>query len=364
MKEIKGIIQKWKATDTSVVKAALATVVYVAGSSYRREGARMLITDDGHWTGGISGGCLEGDALRKARQTIFRQEARVVTYNTLDDDPFQIGANLGCKGLIKVLLEPVTGNDKWNPLAMLETVVTANAPAVLLHVVGGPVPPGTKGLYLQNKELKTAGIPVEASALVAFAEEVLGAGRSMRRSFASELEIFAELLLPPVHLMVFGNNYDVLPLLELAAVLDWQSSATGKVSAFHPKVFSLASVGAEMPAIPNPGRTVAVLMAHDFKTDKANLLKMLATEVPFIALLGPKKRKERMLSELEAEGHQLSRKALARIHGPAGLDIGANTPDTIALSILAEIQAFFGKRSGGHLRDREGPIYGAGGLDS
>ncbi|RME07273.1 MAG: XdhC family protein, partial [Bacteroidetes bacterium] len=94
MKEIKGIIRKWKGTDTTT-KAALATVVHVAGSSYRREGARMLITDDGHWTGGISGGCLEGDALRKAQQAIFRQEARVVTYNTLDDDPFQIGANLG-----------------------------------------------------------------------------------------------------------------------------------------------------------------------------------------------------------------------------------------------------------------------------
>ncbi|GAB4265157.1 MAG: XdhC family protein [Saprospiraceae bacterium] len=358
MKEIKGIIRKWKGTDTTT-KAALATVVHVAGSSYRREGARMLITDDGHWTGGISGGCLEGDALRKAQQAIFRQEPRVVTYNTLDDDPFQIGANLGCKGLIRVLLEPLGAADEWNPVNLLEQAVQSNAPAVLFIVTEGEGPIGTSGIYLENGGYSGKKMPVPASELEALAKEVLTAGSSVSRSFPGGVEIFAELLLPPIHLIVFGNNYDVLPLLQLAAVLDWQLDAVGKVSAFHPDVFRLASVGTEMPDIPNPGRTAVVLMAHDFKTDKANLLKVLDTDVPFIGLLGPKKRKERMLSELEAEGRSLSRQDLDRIHGPAGLDIGANTPDTIALSILAEIQAFFGNRSGGHLRDREGPIYGA-----
>lgn len=358
MKEIKGIIKKWKATDTSTVKAALATVVHVAGSSYRREGARMFITDDGHWTGGISGGCLEGDALRKAQQTIFRKEAKVVTYNTLDDDPFQIGANLGCKGLIKVLLEPVDLEEN-NPLGLLEIALKANAPAVLIIIVEGKNCVGTKALYLPNKGLNNSYLPFAASDVESLAQEVLHSGKSKSHRFSDEMEVFAELLLPPVQLLVFGNNYDVLPLLELAHVLDWQLNVVGKISAFDRKVFELARVGTDTPTVPNPERTAAVLMAHDFKTDKANLLKMLATDVPFIALLGPKKRKERMLSELEAEGHSLSQKDLNRIHGPAGLDIGANTPETIALSILAEIQAFFGKRSGGHLRDRKGPIYGA-----
>ena len=360
MKEIKGIIRKWETIDKSRTKAALATVVYVAGSSYRREGARMIITDDGQWTGGISGGCLEGDALRKARQTIFKQQARLVTYNTLDDDPFQIGANLGCKGLIEVLLEPIVIDREWNAVSLLKHAVEANAPAVLFIVLDGDNTLGARALYLEKGGLAGGPLPLPAAEVEALANEVLSGGSSLKRSFPSGLEVFAELLLPPVHLIAFGNHYDVLPLLELATVLDWQLSAVGKLNAFHPKVFTLAKATAQMPHIPNPRRTAAVLMAHDFKTDKANLVKLLDTQIPFIGVLGPKKRKERMLTEIEAEGRSLSEQDLDRIHGPVGLDIGASSPESIALSILAEIQAFFGKRPGGPLRDRTGPIYSKG----
>lgn len=358
MKEIKAILKHWKTMDASASRAVLATVVRVAGSSYRREGARMLIAEDGQWTGGISGGCLEGDALRKAQQTLFQQQARVVTYNTLDDDPFQIGASLGCRGLISVLLEPLENSQVWNPLSLLERAVKANTPSVLFIVLSGPQPEGTKALFIQGEGLIGAELPIEPAELEALAREVLNSGQSQHKDFQGGLVVLAELLLPPLHLMIFGNNYDVLPLLELAAVLDWQVSVTGKVSAFDRRAFDLARISPSMPPIPNPSRTAAVLMAHDFKTDKANLLKLLDTEVPFIGLLGPKNRTERMLGEIESEHRTLSAHERQRIFGPVGLDIGANTPETIALSILAEIQAFFGKRPGGHLRLKEGPIYG------
>src|SRR5687768_16115027 len=115
MKELKRIIEVYEAVDFSQRKAALATVVKLYGSSYRRPGARMLITDDGRWEGAISGGCLEGDALRKARQVMSGGKPMVVTYDTMDDDGNSMGVGLGCNGIIDVLIEPIIPDHITNP---------------------------------------------------------------------------------------------------------------------------------------------------------------------------------------------------------------------------------------------------------
>ena len=107
MKEIKSILKAYQNLDHSTTRAALATVVRVEGSSYRRTGARMLVMDDGTWVGGISGGCLEGDALKRARLAIAKTQASLVTYDTTEDDAHQIGVGLGCNGIIDVLLAPI-----------------------------------------------------------------------------------------------------------------------------------------------------------------------------------------------------------------------------------------------------------------
>src|SRR6186713_3688909 len=104
MKEIKDIIAAYRMAQEQGKQAALATVVHVEGSSYRRPGARMLITDDGQLTGAISGGCLEGDALRKALLVMAQQKPMLVTYDTMDDDDAKFGVGLGCNGIIQVLL--------------------------------------------------------------------------------------------------------------------------------------------------------------------------------------------------------------------------------------------------------------------
>jgi xanthine/CO dehydrogenase XdhC/CoxF family maturation factor len=119
MKEIKAILQAYDQVDFTHQQAALATVVRVEGSSYRRIGARMLVIDNGVWIGGISGGCLEGDALRRARLAIHKKQASSIIYDTSEEDNFQIGVNLGCNGVIEVLFTPIDPTDKNNAVELL-----------------------------------------------------------------------------------------------------------------------------------------------------------------------------------------------------------------------------------------------------
>ncbi|MDP5141110.1 MAG: XdhC family protein, partial [Spirosomaceae bacterium] len=126
MKEIRTIIAAYDAADSSETQVALATVVRVEGSSYRRTGARMLVQDNGIWTGGISGGCLEGDALKQARMAIFKATPTLITYDTTQDDEHQIGVGLGCNGIIDVLFTPIDFSDLNNPVEILKRC--ANSP--------------------------------------------------------------------------------------------------------------------------------------------------------------------------------------------------------------------------------------------
>ena len=134
MKEIKAIIEAYHKIDFTKNKAALATVVRVEGSSYRRTGARMLISDSGEWIGGISGGCLEGDALKKAKFAMAQNKSSMVTYDTTDDDPYQIGVGLGCNGIIDVLLAPIDFQNVNNQVLILSDCLQSRKPSVVITV--------------------------------------------------------------------------------------------------------------------------------------------------------------------------------------------------------------------------------------
>src|SRR5688572_13348941 len=123
MKEFSSIVAAYPGIDHTQRKAALATVVRVRGSSYRSPGARMLITDDGKWVGSISGGCLEGDALRKARQVMTTKQSMTVTYDTREESNQNLGIGLGCNGVIDVLIEPLDARDENNAAAFFERMI-------------------------------------------------------------------------------------------------------------------------------------------------------------------------------------------------------------------------------------------------
>ncbi|MDG2451108.1 MAG: XdhC family protein, partial [Saprospiraceae bacterium] len=150
MKEIRSILQQYDKIKSTNKKMALATVVYVEGSSYRREGARMLVVEDGTWIGGISGGCLEGDALRKAKNAIVKDQSSIVRYDTREEDAFQIGVGLGCNGIIDVLITPL-GNETNNTINILKDCVNSRIANVLITFID-PVDRNSIGDMILGKE--------------------------------------------------------------------------------------------------------------------------------------------------------------------------------------------------------------------
>ncbi|AQG78814.1 XdhC family protein [Spirosoma montaniterrae] len=364
MKEIVAIVNAYDALDHATTRAALATVVRVEGSSYRRTGARMLIADNGRWVGGISGGCLEGDALKRARLAIAQTKPTLVTYDTTDDDAYQIGVGLGCNGIIDVLITPLDPNTT-NPVHILKSCVEDSRQThVLLTVTNAPgvLPQGEIIRYEGRDSLNGLGDEAAANQLAQTVEEHLAQQKSAPASVTmangQTLEVFVEVMLPVPQLVLMGQQYDVYPLVRLINELGWQAVVVANPQKVSQAMFAEATSIVQPDAfqtIAFDAQTAIVLMAHDYKTDKYNLPKALATVAPFIGILGPRKRTDKIFAELTAEG--LFTGETDRIHAPVGLDIGAASPEEIALSIVAEVRAVLSGREGMSLRLRNAPIH-------
>jgi xanthine dehydrogenase accessory factor len=373
MKEIKAIISAYDKIGKTATQAALATVVRVEGSSYRRMGARMLVLDNGVWVGGISGGCLEGDALKRARLAIAKSEPSLITYDTTQDDSYQIGVGLGCNGIIDVLFTPLNFTDKNNPVEILKRCVAANRQTHTLITVTGlegkwhNIKPGEVIQYDGRGSLRA----FKDEALETKLHEVITGQIENSKSAPLQIDlhdgrkvsVFIEILLPEIHLVLMGHQYDIYPLARLTKEIGWQVTMVSnplKVNAaFFDIVDAIFGYG-QLNEIKIDQYTAIVLMAHDYKTDKINLPKALSTDAFYVGLLGPRVRSEKMFSELAAERKSISVQNMARIYAPAGLDIGAISPEEIALSIIAEIKTVFAKRKGGFLKLRHAPIHERG----
>lgn len=369
MKEINAIVARYREVDFTAARAALATVVRVEGSSYRRTGARMLVLDDGSYTGGISGGCLEGDALRRAQKAIALGTPSIITYDTTQDDSHQVGVGLGCNGIIDVLFTPLDPNDTNNPVQQLATLTHIRTPRVVLTITGaaaGSLLLGRSFLYAGAATL-AAQFPVQSVVpiLVADIAETLAQCTSRSVSYATdggEIQVFIEVMVPAVQLVIYGGNYDVYPLVRIAAELGWHTTVVMNTAKADKALWAIAGKLVHHTNEPSPAidqHTAVVLMAHDYNTDFANFRYALQTAASYIGLLGPRKRTQKMLDALAQEGRMLSTADEQRMFSPAGLDIGALTPEEIALSITAEIRAHFAGRQGMPLRERRGTIHGA-----
>lgn len=363
MKELKIIVAAFKAIDGDLRKAALATVVRVHGSSYRSPGARMLITDEGRWVGSISGGCLEGDALRKARQVMMDKKPMTVTYDTREESNQNLGIGLGCNGVIDVLIEPIEPSSPHNPILLFEKIISRNEPVLLATACKGKLT-GSKLLMDESRQLLFNGFSQDITALITEDLPALTDNRASRIETYNDTDVFLELIQPAISLIIFGGGFDARPVSELAKSLGWNVQVTDECVAHIAPVFfptadklSLCQrefIDRDFTITPY---TACVLMSHNYEYDRDVLKKLLNTETPYIGLLGPRKRFDKMLDEFKKEGITLSTNDLHRIHSPIGLDIGAETPDEIAVSIVAEIQSKFTNRSGGFLKYRSSPIH-------
>ena len=366
MKEFKAIVNEYLKIDFTQRKAALATIVKVKGSSYRGPGARMLITDDGKWVGSISGGCLEGDALRKARHVMAEKKPMTVTYDTREESNQHLGIGLGCNGVIDVLIEPIDHTDPFNPVLIFKDYVKTAEPLALATIFNGKYT-GQKLLISKNRIIKNS-LDAEISITI---QENLQSVFATQKSYPTEYdfetyegEVFFELIQPTITVIIFGGGFDARPVSQLAKTLGWEVQVTDECVAhiapiFFPQADKLSLCSREFidRDFQITDHTACVLMSHNYDYDRDVLKKLLNTSAPYIGILGPKKRFDKMQAEFSKEGIELKSMDFDRIHSPIGLDIGADAADEIAVSIIAEIQAKFSNREGGFLKEREGPIH-------
>jgi xanthine/CO dehydrogenase XdhC/CoxF family maturation factor len=348
---------------------ALATVVEVLGSAYRRPGARMLVTEDGELTGAISGGCLEGDARQRARRAIFQGEPALVTYDTRDEDDPRHGLGPGCQGVVRILLEPLDFANPDNPLELLRGFAQHPTPAVLATVFETDAS-GLKAAVGQRVLLTETGVvrgtPLLAAPLAEAARATLAQGQPQILSIqtdAGPVRASLEVLRPPLRLVVYGAGNDAQPLVHLAASLGWHITVVdGRPNLATAARFPEAAEVRIVPvreletATPDP-LAYHVLLSHNYAYDLAALQTLLASSAPYIGLLGPRLKAQRLLDELDAFPTAQVQLLRERLHSPIGLDLGSETPEEIALAIVAEIQAQHSGRQGRPLRERAGTVH-------
>lgn len=372
MKELQDIIKKHETANVHNLKSALVTVVHLDGSSYRRPGARMLVNEDGKITGAISGGCLEGDAQKKALFTISEQKNVLFTYDTSKEDDSEMGIHLGCEGLIQVLFEKIDSEKSNNPIELLRKALSMRQKAVVVTLFDldnkEKEQLGTC-LLLQEDGTISGNIPLSQfeNSILNDLTEVMQNEESVFKKYKSGQEsvtAFFEFIHPPVSLVVLGAGNDAIPLMKFADVLGWDFRIIDRRDTHANKErFPFAS----QTLVANPDvalnyisydkRTFFVLVTHSYKCDYYFLKSLCAADVPYVGILGPKKKLNRMLSELKEGGVSLNQAKISTIFSPTGLDIGAETPEEIALSIIAEIQAVLKGKKGGMLTLKEEVIH-------
>jgi xanthine dehydrogenase accessory factor len=326
MKELSAIIHRLAATHAPAV---LATLVQVEGSSYRRPGARLLVTADGAHSGSISGGCIEEDIAGHARAVSASGKAVLVTYDTTTENDFVWGVGLGCHGIVRVLVEKL------------------------------PAAPGWAAALAENLRRRTpTGLAVVWSAAK---PELLGTclASELPASLETSAAVFRETIQPPTPLLICGAGDDARPLVRLAKELGWHVTVADPRPAFATaERFSAAdSVVVAHPddlatRVPLDGRTLAVVMTHHYRHDLPYMRTLLSQPLAYLGLLGPKKRAEKILDDLGVTPAQR-----ARLHAPVGLDLGGDTPEAVALAIVAEMHTVLASRDGRPLRERTGPIH-------
>ncbi|MBC2840559.1 XdhC family protein [Robiginitalea sp. SC105] len=331
--EVIHIVEAYRKAREIGQQSVLATVVDLDGSSYRRPGVRMLLLENGAAFGAVSGGCVEKEVHRQAREVFETGIPRMMTY----DGRFR----LGCEGTLYILLEPFEPGDSFLD-AFQERI--ANRLPLELTTTYRREDGAREGLMTQ---LITPG-----------GNHPAGKGKKAH----GNLE-FRQVLPPRLRLELFGGEHDTVQLSGLAAQAGWEVCVTvaadeSKNRDYFPGASDFRSVIPEQWEAPEMDRqTAVVLMTHSYTKDLKYLLRLSGARPGYLGILGPASRRERLLSDLLDRMPEPDDEFFGQIHGPAGIDIGAETPQEIALSILAEILAVARQKDAIPLRDKEGRIH-------
>ena len=340
MKELRNILAALPKKN-----AVLATIVKTEGSSYRRPGAHMLIFEDGQTIGSISGGCLEQDVIANAKNL---SRPKLLTYDTTNEEDVHFGVGLGCKGIIEILLEPISENDER--LQFIAKLFATRQSGVIVTEIR---PNLAARSYLQADGSFTGNAQHSEGA-----REVFRTNRSVTRD-----EVFFQVIHAPTPLYIFGAGFDAIPLARFAKDLGYEVTIIDRRPAYASRE-RFPDADQIVIATPNEAadislheRGVAVIMSHHYISDRDYLRALLPRPLRYLGLMGPRRRAEKMLAEFRDEGLLVGESSLQRLHNPIGLDIGAEGPEQIALAILSEINTVLSGHGGGILREKKGPIH-------
>ncbi|MDR7495683.1 MAG: XdhC family protein [Armatimonadota bacterium] len=367
-RELADILASFDEAAAAGEATALATIIGVRGSTYRRAGAHLLISPSGRQAGNISGGCLEGDVAVVGAEVLASGVPRLMLYDLTADDDAVWGLGLGCNGAIEVFVEPARGDDPfWRAARAALASEGAVAVVTVVERDGGPV--GARALVWPDGRregtLGEAALDAEADRLARQAMRELRTAVHPVTVRGRAARLFVEVLHPPYRLVVCGAGHDAIPVVRLAGQLGWRVLVVDRREAFltAERFPGATFVRTEFPdagrMVPTDAHTFVLVMTHNYIHDRNLLRAFLPTPAAYLGMLGPRARTEKILRELAAEGVVISPERRRQIYGPVGLDIGSETPEEIALAALAEILAVARGRPGGLLRDRRGPIHEA-----
>lgn len=369
MKELQDIILAWKQLKDRQQTAALATLVKVEGSAYRSPGARMLITADGQQVGSISGGCLESDVVKRSHEVLKTGIPSLVKYDTTSEDDLIWGLGLGCQGLAYILIERLN-EGQLDVLNVIEQCLSTKQAGVVATVFKAETTEVKKSIdrvlqYPDGRMVSSIDNPELEAIIKQNIQSVLQQKKSISQAYVLTegiAEVFLEVIVPPINLVIFGAGFDVLPVVHFAKQLGWYVTVIDPQARIQTKErfqsgdhVILGSTDQLSSQIKFNDQTVAVTMSHNYLDDLEFLQTLSNICVKYIGILGPKKRTNRLLQDLKAEDCMVSSEQ--ELYSPVGLDIGADNPEEIALSIIAEIQAVIKNRPSGFLKDRNAPIH-------
>lgn len=335
----------------------LGTVVATAGSTYRKPGAMMLIAEDSSYRGLISGGCLESDLAAHAREVFTDGQTRKVCYDMSEGDDFEWGLGLGCDGIIHLMLQRLDSHTQFGFLEALDQAWNARRKGLLSLVTASGDPGYSAGDFaLSCGTAFSTGAPLLMNRIHTHEGASFSSGHDMSRRYWQDsiktgpgvVELLLIPIMPPPAMLICGAGHDAVPVARLAAEMGWDCTIVDhrpgfaraerfpgscKVQRLQPSELSRQIALDQLDA--------AVLMTHHLGHDRSYLSQVVEAALPYIGLLGPRARRDRLLSEIGASH--------VHVFGPAGLDIGAEMPESIALAIVAEIHAFLNRRDGSML---------------
>lgn len=312
--ELKTIVQHYENRQASGEQTVLATVVALDGSSYRRPGVRMLIFENGDMIGAVSGGCVEKEVLRQAQSVFDSGTSRIMIY----DGRYR----LGCEGILYILIEIFKPSDTF--LSQFWNTVQKRFPFRIKSYYEKKQADGED--FFTSFHFEGGSLPVNRHV----------------KDIEKELPDFEQKMKPCFQLVIIGAEHDAVQLCKYASLTGWEVTVVAnpreeKTTADFPGVHKLITAEPEAFQLTLDEQTAVVIMTHSFVKDLQFLIALKEEKGAYLGLLGPLRRREKLFDELMERHPDVSETFIEQVHGPAGIDVGAETPQEIAISILSEI---------------------------